>query len=125
VAKKGINPTGAKRSHANTYTAYECECDCGGEATVTSYQLNRGTRSYGCLRRLRNITKLMKAGDIFTRLTVVGYNLARFGWEFDCSCGKKSILLKAKDVYSGNTKSCGCLNTDNGRKKAITLINNW
>lgn len=61
----------------------------------------------------------LKIGDIFYRLTFKrltenhvlpsGKKLMKALW--DCSCGKeKEIIIRS--VLSGNTKSCGCFNSD-------------
>ena len=39
---------------------------------------------------------------------------------YSCKCGKLVIKFE-KDVVSGNTKSCGCLNRDNSKKKCIKM----
>lgn len=33
-------------------------------------------------------------------------------WYCNCDCGKKDILVKANSLFSGNTKSCGCLKNE-------------
>ena len=38
-------------------------------------------------------------------------------WKCECECGKK-ITAKAKNLLSGKTKSCGCLNTEKRRIQA-------
>lgn len=38
-------------------------------------------------------------------------------WYCDCECGKKDILVKANSLFSGNTKSCGCL-----QKEIATIV---
>ena len=39
---------------------------------------------------------------------------------YSCSCGKLVILFE-NDVKRGNTKSCGCLNSENSRMKCIKM----
>ena len=63
----------------------------------------------------------LKAGDIFGRLTVVGYSHSakrRDGKAGErvmncvCECGAK-IKVRTSNIKSGNTKSCGCLHSEN------------
>lgn len=62
----------------------------------------------------------LKAGDVFGRLTVVGYSHSakrRDGSSGErvmncaCCCGN-SVKVKTSNLKSGNTKSCGCLHQD-------------
>lgn len=55
-------------------------------------------------------------GQVFGRLTVIGKSSWReqgnVGWVCQCSCPAKNILIVPTGrIKSGNTKSCGCLNT--------------
>jgi hypothetical protein len=53
-------------------------------------------------------------GVRFTRLQVLGPAESKTGrsrWFVVCDCGQKLTVL-GKSLASGNTKSCGCLNTD-------------
>lgn len=38
-------------------------------------------------------------------------------WKCKCSCGTE-IIRAAKNLLSGRTKSCGCLNRENGKRAA-------
>ena len=45
-----VAPTRKRRSTGRSIRAWNCECDCGGHATVPTAELRRGeTRSCGCL----------------------------------------------------------------------------
>jgi hypothetical protein len=67
----------------------------------------------------RNVYPLTKAGQRFTRLTVVSLAEPRIlkggqrrpQWLCDCDCGARVTVMRA-DLVSGNTKSCGCLLRD-------------
>lgn len=52
------------------------------------------------------------SGQKFGRLTAISFvemKDKRAYWNFNCECGKQSIVLSGKSVRTGNTKSCGCL----------------
>lgn len=55
-------------------------------------------------------------GNTYNRLTVMKYvGKDKRGSSIcscDCSCGKKDIHIVSSRVKTGNTKSCGCLNTE-------------
>lgn len=55
------------------------------------------------------------AGMKFGELTAVSINVERSGrltfWNCECRCGGRHIAA-AKDLISGNTKSCGCLSRE-------------
>lgn len=63
---------------------------------------------------LRNSTvnlPVLEAGQKYGRLTAIAFlklnNEKRPVWKWLCACGKEHIAA-AKEVRSGNTKSCGC-----------------
>ncbi len=66
---------------------------------------------------IRNTPKLatLKAGQKFSRLTAVAFvrrnKEHRPVWKWLCDCGKEHEAV-ARDVTSGDSKSCGCYNRD-------------
>ena len=69
-------------------------------------------------RGSKPITNL--TGQVFTRLTVrecVRDAKGRVAWRCDCSCGGSKVV-KAACMFSGDTKSCGCLRREVMRAKA-------
>lgn len=62
-------------------------------------------------------------GQRFGRLVVIvraGTSPKREAtWKCLCECGK-TIVLPSYNLRSGNTKSCGCLNSEEARKRAAT-----
>ena len=102
-----IEPTDKRRG---SYIIWRCRCSCGKEVFATAKHLRSGnTKSCGHVRR-SNIT-----GQRFGRLTaieptdrVVRNNVV---WRCICDCGKEAFVA-VKDLRSGNTKSCGCLNLE-------------
>ena len=52
-------------------------------------------------------------GQVFNRLTVLGYARQYKGYQWWCKCICGTILMRYDDqIKRGNQKSCGCLQTD-------------
>lgn len=116
VIKKTTNIIGKNRE----YGAWECLCDCGNIKIVSTYHLNRGSvKSCGCLYDIYG--KSLFPGEIFTRLTTVSYNKINGKWLCKCICNNM-VNVKTDVLNSGNTKSCGCLKTDNLSARSNKLI---
>lgn len=103
---------------------WACHCECGNIATVNGSRLRNGhTQSCGCLVMDKAGSNFIdETGATYGRWTVVGYSHTHDGsafWDCVCDCGKKS-KIEGTSLRSGNTKSCGCLAVDNGRKRSIT-----
>lgn len=61
------------------------------------------------------------AGKVFTRLTARERDISRTRrvyWICECECGS-SASVAAADLKSGHTKSCGCLNSESRKSKAL------
>jgi hypothetical protein len=61
-------------------------------------------------------------GDVYGRLTVValdGRREKKTYWACRCECGQ-GVVVAADSLRAGNTKSCGCLNTD-ARRRTMRL----
>ena len=110
-----------------------CRCSCGNIISVSSGALVTGnTKSCGCLQRDRASESNIKdlTGLRFGRLTVIkrienstGSKSVSSGYvqyECKCDCGN-TCIVKAGNLSSGDTKSCGCLNTDRRKERAIDL----
>ena len=107
-----------------------CSCTCGGQAVVEESHLKSGhTKSCGCYRRecprqrQRDLT-----GRRYGRLLVLGPVVEADGsiqnWECLCDCGKKVVCYK-ENLYSGSTRSCGCLRDQQRKdrmKKALHFV---
>lgn len=104
-----------------------CRCDCGNEKIVSGFCLRRGdVHSCGCIVKnapAKNSLKL--AGQRFGRLLVIRritHSKKDYSqWLCRCDCGKE-IVVKGKDLTSGKTKSCGCLQRDKASQIAIDII---
>lgn len=90
-----------------SYVAWECQCECGNKVVVRGADLRNGnTKSCGCLKRANLI------GQKFGRLTVIGRaentKSGNTRWNCKCDCGNIATVA-GYCLWTGNTKSCGCL----------------
>lgn len=96
---------------------YDCQCDCGNTVEARGSRLRSGiTKHCGCGRK-RNLI-----GQKFGRLTVIkdsgerkdanGYK-GTVLWHCKCECGGE-INVRSDSLTSGMTRSCGCLQYENG-----------
>lgn len=111
---------------------WNCKCDCGNDVIATTGSLNAGTKkSCGCMHR-DSAKRAGKArfidltGQKFERLTAVKL-IGKGFWECQCDCGK-TVRVRGKDLRTGNTKSCGCLQAEvaqeQGEKHVDKLLAN-
>lgn len=113
-----------------------CKCDCGAcvNLVFSRLKLPNGSRSCGCLQRERaSEWGVARHADSREKDPVVGLKFGRLEVIEDlgiktnsgahrrtvlcrCQCGTtKELLLHS--LRSGNTKSCGCHNTDSRRRR--------
>ncbi len=106
----------------NNGAIWECLCDCGNLKDMQGYLLRRGSvKTCGCRININdNLT-----GKKFGRLKVLkegGRHKDRsILWECSCVCGN-TLRIKARNLRSGETKSCGCLRRLEYKKAAINRI---
>ena len=111
---------------------WKARCSCGNEITVLGYNLLKGhTKSCGCLKHemlTRGQIKPM-IGKTFGLLTVLkemkeekekGKSVR---YLCQCACGTK-ITVDGSMLRSGNTSSCGCLNSKGEMKISQILQEN-
>ena len=111
---------------------YRVKCiHCQEIKEVTRQTLYNGKREQGnncvCICTRSGISP----GDVFGRLTVLYRNIedqeyGRTSWNCRCECGKEKIV-KTKDLKSGRTKSCGCLEEENRKSigsRTASLLEN-
>lgn len=88
--------------------SWTCKCDCGLDITKTAQQL-KSSKHQSCGKCIPRSVPSVPLGDIYGRLTVIGYGGQLYGqtaWKCSCSCG--TVCLKAPfDVKSGKVTSCG------------------
>lgn len=110
-----INPSVSK---AKGYF-YQCQCDCGSIRITTSNRLKQKI-----VRHCRNCkNKQLKEyresiGKKFNLLTVKeifrdSTNYKKIVALCDCDCGRKNKKVRLHNLFSGKTKSCGCLLREN------------
>lgn len=97
---------------------YRCVCDCGNETVVWGGSLRNGmTKSCGCLKNeILGINRYVdRTGQRFGRLTAIEDVGRTTGgavlWRCICDCGVE-VEVDGKNLGSGNSKSCGCLNRE-------------
>lgn len=106
---------------------WECKCDCGNITFATTSELQNGhKKSCGCLKRTSKAEDLK--GQRFGLLTVKKREGTlekdrRATWRCKCDCGK-TVIVRAVDLKSGNTKSCGCLHKNYAKMKRL-LKDEW
>ena len=89
---------------------WKCRCECGKYTEVVTDKLKQGNiRSCGCIKRLdlteHRFGRLVAIHD--TGKSIIGVAV----WDCLCDCGRKKEV-RSNALMSGNTKSCGCLNTE-------------
>jgi hypothetical protein len=102
--------------------SWECLCDCGIQIQAVTETLRNGNvKSCGCLHRNRAAelgrAKLVElAGQRFGRLTVLRRaeinSNGKPAWVCLCDCGN-SLSVAGVRLSRGNTRSCGCLRSEN------------
>lgn len=109
---------------------WKCQCDCGKITEVKTSSLNSGkTKSCGCLRgknTKNNIRNMSPKEDLtnktFGYLTPV-YYIKGGKWHCKCKCGKE-IDVDTRNLNSGHTQSCGCLQKEKaGLNNVIDMTN--
>lgn len=114
------------------YTMWKCRCVCGNEIIVRGNNLKYGnTSNCGCknVERMRTVNYKDLSGERFGKLKVIEETDERspngnIVWRCLCDCGKE-ILVNSGSLQSGNTKSCGCLQSQGELKiREILECNN-
>lgn len=100
-------------------TYWLCKCDCGNEkAVLLSCLTNGNTSSCGCLKSEREDLSGMKFGR-WTVIEFSNYDENRnLHWKCKCDCGTEKITI-GKNLKSGYTNSCGCLQINNRRNALL------
>ena len=116
----------------NNYTMWKCRCICGNEIIVRGNNLTYGnTTNCGCKRdkKVAKINYRNLIGQRFGKLVVIdetdrrscGGNVI---WKCLCDCGRETFV-DTGSLRSGNTKSCGCMQSQGEMKiKEILEDNN-
>lgn len=124
TGQRYVRLTALKEVESDTrHRRWLCKCDCGNNIISNMYSLRNGnTKSCGCLRkeRSRQATIIDLTGKRFGKLTVLKKTNRRnksrsIIWLCKCDCGNKKYITSS-NLTSGETKSCGCLQTESGKK---------
>lgn len=106
-------------------TRWVCRCDCGAEQAILSNNLVSGTAtSCGCKPSQEAVDH---TGKTFGRLFVLRRapdfhrtsGKAIPAWVCVCGCGNECVV-RAMQLVSGHTQSCGCLRKEVSREKCTT-----
>lgn len=95
---------------------WRCVCECGNECVKTTHQLmavingEHKRISCGCNRNRGDSL----IGKRFGRLVVLDKvsQKGRATWLCACDCGEETVVSRTS-LFSGKTKSCGCLEREN------------
>jgi len=123
---------GVKPSPKHTLDRYENDDDYRpGNCRWATYKEQRANqRKYDESARVRaawvnrnrsSVLRIDMTGQQFGRLFVIGYQEGSMGrslWKCRCQCGTEVVVM-GKSLRRGNTKSCGCLNRETARDRAI------
>lgn len=110
-------------------TMWNCRCKCGKEKIVNGYSLRNGTsKSCGCLQKeiVSNNSYEDLTNQVFGKLKVISYfgqdSSKKRMWNCECDCEAHTIIqVRAADLKSGKTTSCGCVRSI-GEEKIATLL---
>ena len=99
-----------------------CRCDCGRLCEKPTGELNSGcATSCGCSWRQMAVRR----GQRFGRLTALEPTEQRSSrsvvWECLCDCGR-TVRIRATQLTSGRTVSCGCFKREVDREKDFKNI---
>lgn len=108
-----------EKDHIKKGNYWKCKCDCGNIVSVRGVDLKReAVRSCGCLQKEKvkqyNWQPLDLIGQRFGKLFVLkrieNDDRGNTRWECRCDCGN-ILRIRGGALTTGNTKSCGCLNS--------------
>lgn len=97
---------------------YICQCECGTIRSVFGASLKYGgTLSCGCASRENSKNKnkvnaYSHIGEKYGWLTIISCSLRNnnYWYHCKCDCGNELDVL-GKNLFNGNTSSCGCMNS--------------
>lgn len=109
-----LTVTGPTEERRGGCILWRCRCDCGGEILATRQMLVSGNAvSCGCVPpshaskgEAEDLTGL-QFGELTVLRRAENDAASRVCWVCRCSCGKE-VLVKAAQLKSGHTRSCGC-----------------
>jgi hypothetical protein len=112
------------QNEGRSFTAWNCQCECGKIVTVRTGTLIAGQqKSCGCIISQSGIA--IKPGQVFHKLTTLSYDSGH--WDCQCECGNLTDVL-THHLLTGNTKSCGCLKIEaiiNNQKLSLPYVTKY
>jgi hypothetical protein len=110
---------------------WHCKCQCGNEIDVSTRNLNSGhTKSCGCMKGQLIGEKLTidmsnyEDDNIKVLEREGSTNLGIAKWKCICKhCGRE-FITEGANIRSGETKSCGCVHSNNEQKITKILLDN-
>ena len=113
----------------SAFWRFRCECGKEVERRLNIVQ-SGGIKSCGCLQLGLSVSSKINVGDRFGSLVAIrkitNPKTGRsHSWVFKCDCGNEK-QLKAKYVFYGDRKDCGCSNLSRQKRtKSGGLINGY
>lgn len=106
------------RDDPNNKRNYICQCSCGRIKSLFGPSVKYGkTLSCGCKRIEKTKANNKKnaqehVGEKHGWLTIKDYELRgkNYWYVCDCDCGSE-VTVMGKNLFNGNTSSCGCMNS--------------
>lgn len=109
-----------------------CKCECGNITSVKAYDLKNGrVKSCGCFRNeqvraaIGNNLKGKRFGKLVVKEQVGSIReqsgTLRTAWLCLCDCGNE-VVVKTRELISGNTHSCGCLSQSYGSVQIENIL---
>ena len=98
---------------SSKHKLWKCRCDCGNEIIARGSRLRNGEKQdCGCIKKHDFVDE---SGNRYGRLIVLEIDDTprevkdrHIYWKCQCDCGR-IVSVNARNLRSGNTKSCGCL----------------
>ena len=109
-----------------------CRCKCGTVKSVFSGSIKNGaSKSCGCLSvrhtKEKNEKKAQEhIGERYGNLVIEDYELKNGSYYYKCKCDcGKYVTVVGRNLFSGNTTSCGCINSKANEEmdKILTEMN--
>ena len=107
-----------------------CKCECGNTKSYRTVHLTRGkVISCGCETRKNTSKRLFNdiSNNRFGRLVVLQIDHKEYDnndnteyyWKCQCDCGN-IVVVRGISLRRGDTKSCGCLQSENSAKRTMS-----
>lgn len=103
-----LEPTKQRTKDRNI--VWKCKCECENIFYIDTHSLTRGnTKSCGCITNAKDISN-QRFGKLIALKPTKNKKRDCIVWECLCDCGNICYINTA-NLTSGNTQSCGCMNS--------------